>query len=132
MIVTQNVRIVVDIPSPKNQSAQHSIRTMKTKIYGASDDLIEIDGAIYDEVGCFKSGKQCESSDGTKWHISYDGNWVIEVTEKGDKFEELIPAVGDDNEHTHPEAKGLSSYSDILILSEGIEWIKVGKKTFKV
>lgn len=38
MIATRNVIIVADIRSPKNQSTQHSIRTMK--IYRVTIDMV--------------------------------------------------------------------------------------------
>jgi len=57
VIVTQNVRIVVDIPSPKNQSTQHSIRTMKTT------GRIEHDGFTYwYERRLAKEGELCLST----------------------------------------------------------------------
>lgn len=105
---------------------------MKTKIYGASDDLIEIDGAISDEVNDGDS-MSFSASDGTKGTISYgnEGSWKISLTNKGKKFLGIVKSVGDDVEHIFPDAIGCSSYSDVLILDEGIEWVKIGKKTFK-
>lgn len=106
---------------------------MKTKIYGASDDLIEIEGAINDEVGCyFKAKQMIACSDNTKASISYDGEWKINVLVEGEKFLGKINSVGDDAKHISPDAEGLTSYSDVLVLDEGIEWVKVGRKTFKV
>lgn len=98
-------------------------------ISGASDDLIEIDGAVCDET---EGGEKTtfSASDGTKGTISYNGNWEIDVTEKGSKYLEQVPAVGDDNIHEEPYHR-YPSYSDILVLDDGIEWVKVGRKTFK-
>jgi hypothetical protein len=51
---------------------------MKTKIYGASDDLIEIEGAINDEVGHYDATRLLiKASDGTIARITYDGEWKI-------------------------------------------------------
>ena len=33
-------------------------------VYGASDDLMELDGAIYDEFGCYEGGVCCLDSEG--------------------------------------------------------------------
>lgn len=105
---------------------------MKTRIYGASDDLIEIDGAVNDEVGCFANPKaNIVCSDNTKAFITYDGEWHITVLVKGERFLGKINSVGDDAEHIFPDAKDCPSYSDVLILGEGIEWVKIGRKTFK-
>jgi len=105
---------------------------MKTKIYGASDDLIEIEGAVSDEIGCYdhKRPIKFECSDGTKASIFYDGDWKIHVFFAGSKYLYKIDSVGDDGEHTS-DAKGCTSYSDVLILEEGIEWIKIKGKTYK-
>lgn len=104
---------------------------MKTKIYGASDDLIEIEGAISDEVGTLAKWKKITASDGTIAKISYDGIWNIHVDEAGRLYENIIRAVGDEEKHTHEDAVGCSSYSDVLVFSEGIEWVKIGGKTFR-
>lgn len=105
---------------------------MITKIYGASDDLIEIDGAISDEVGCYDHKKPIpiSASDGTEATIFYDGEWKINVRFAGDKFIETIDSVGDDGKH-EGNAKDCTPYSDVLILDEGIEWVKIRNKTFK-
>ena len=106
---------------------------MKTKIYGASDDLVEIEGAISEEANPPSGMKvSITASDGTKGTIVFadSGNWEIELKEKGSKFLGHIRAVGDDAEHIFPDAVGCSSYSDVLILDEGIEWVKIGRKTF--
>lgn len=106
---------------------------MKTKIYGASDDLIEIEGAIEDEVN-HMSDKAISfaASDGTTGSIKYGdgGNWEITVKSKGGKYLQHVKAVGDDLKHTEPDAINCTSYSDVLVFDEGIEWVKIGRKTF--
>jgi hypothetical protein len=105
---------------------------MKTKIYGASDDLIEIEGQINDEIGCFdhKLPIKIECSDGTIATIFYNGEWKIEVKTEGSLFVWVHPTTGEEHNHIGL-AKGCTPYSDVLILSEGIEWIKVKGKTYK-
>lgn len=105
---------------------------MKTKIYGASDDLIEIEGEIEDEVGCYNHKKPIliEVSDGTKATIFYDGEWKINISFAGEKYIEKVDSVGDDAKHIG-DYKNCTSYSDILILNEDIEWVKVGRKVFR-
>jgi len=105
---------------------------MKTKIYGASDDLIEIDGAISDEANHYDATRVIlKASDGTQARITYDGEWKIQVEVEGNKYLGLIHSVGDDAKHVFEDAIGCSPYSDVLVLDEGIEWVKVGRKTYK-
>lgn len=96
---------------------------METKIYGASDDLIEIEGAISDEINCYNHKRPIKMtfSDGTVATIFYNDNgiWVIFIKNKGDLFEKIIKNI-------EPE------YSDILVMNEGIEWVKIkSKKLYK-
>ncbi len=108
---------------------------MRTKIYGASDDLIEIEGAISDEANVYlKTNERINFlvSDGTKGRIENDseGIWRFEILSTGNKFLSKVLAVGEDAKHIG-EASGCSSYSDVIILDEGVEWIKIGRKIFK-
>lgn len=106
---------------------------MKTKIYGASDDLVEIDGAISEEVNpTYGSVINILGSDGTKAtiHYSNSGFWKIEILLAGAEFDKIIKGTGDNMEHTDEDAIGCSSYSDVLIFKEGIKWVKIGKKKF--
>jgi len=110
----------------------------KTRIYGYSDDGVIIDGFKYsDEYGCYSEGKKgikLKCSDGTKGIITYDGEWKIEITEKGIHFDQIINSIGDDNgEFTNEEVKGCTPYSDVLLFKEDalIEWIKIGTEKFK-
>ena len=106
-----------------------------TKIYGASDDLIEIEGQINDELNVYLKDDEelpFSVSDGTKGLIKYDdeGQWRINVLDAGTLCIKKIAAVGDDAAHAG-EAAGCSSYSDVLILGAGVEWVKIGKRKFK-
>lgn len=59
------------------------------KIYGCSDDLVEICGSVYkeDEIGCFDHDVRIRFFDGTIIRIGYPkkdlGVWWIEVENKG-------------------------------------------------
>ena len=110
----------------------------KTRIYGYSDDGIVMDGLNYsDEYGCYskcEKGIKFKCSDGTKGIITYGGEWLIDVTEKGIHFDKIINSIGDDNgEFTNEEVKGCTPYSDVLLFKENalIEWIKIGNEKFK-
>jgi hypothetical protein len=107
---------------------------MITRIYGASDDLIEIDGQISDEVDAYSASDEpvkFKTSQGTKGSIMYDGEWKITIKEEGSDFVKVIESVGDDNNHTEENTKSIPSYSDALILSGDLEWIKVNGKKYK-
>jgi hypothetical protein len=104
---------------------------MKTKIYGASDDLVEIEGDVYDEHGCYdhKRPIKISVSDRTEATIFYDGEWTIDVKLAGSKLIEKVVSVGDEGKHTG-NALGCTSYSDVMIFEDGIEWVKIGSKTY--
>ena len=59
------------------------------KVYGCSDDLVEIEGSSYveDEIGCYDSDVKIWFTDGTVVRIGYPkknaGIWWIEVLESG-------------------------------------------------
>lgn len=65
------------------------------KVYGYSDDLVEIDGAPYpyDEVGCYDRDVRIWFDDGTVIRVGYGKQelavWYIEVEEKGTAKSEL-------------------------------------------
>jgi len=106
---------------------------MKTKIYGASDDLIEIEGEINEEANHYDATRVIiKASDGTQARITYDGEWKISIEVEGSKYLSLIHSVGDDVKHIFEDAAGCTSYSDVLVLDDGVEWVKIGRKTFKV
>lgn len=105
---------------------------MKTKIYGASDDLIEVEGEIEGEIDCFNStNRSIKCSDGTEAKIKYDGNWNITVINTGSSFNKIILGDPEEKPHTDADCKNCSPYSDVLVLDGGIEWIKIGRKTLK-
>lgn len=102
-----------------------------TLIYGASDDVVEISGQIdaeYENYTLAKRGITFECSDETKGTLVYDGDWKITVEKEGSLFQELRPNVGDDGKHINLAFK-CTSYSDVVILKDGILWVKInGRK----
>jgi len=76
--------------------------TKGTRVYGASDDLIEFEGELRGEVGCYGSdegpdhaiGVLVAFSDGTLLAVRYGkpglgGVWAIAVLRRGEMFERL-------------------------------------------
>lgn len=92
---------------------------MATKVYGQSDDLLEFDGDVRGEVGCYGSSDASEPnaaaifSDGTitEWTYDKDGIWRCKVLAKGSAFDRVDICVGD----------GKDDYSDVLHLSDGVK-----------
>lgn len=95
---------------------------MSTKVYGASDDLIEIDGDIYEEFGRYNSeGDYLAFSDGTVLYMVYDGDgiWRIKVICKGELFERK------------EEGDVFKDTNDIAYFKDGLKWCVVGKEMAK-
>lgn len=59
-----------------------------TVIYGHSDDLIEFEGEITGEIGCFNERVLVAISDGTllRWEYTEDGLWKVDVLLEGSCF----------------------------------------------
>jgi hypothetical protein len=104
---------------------------MTTKIYGASDDLIEFDGDVYGEVGDYgtddaEHGDLIICSDGTLLEIKYGkadmGIWGIQIIKEGDLFEHL-QACSDEDAEPH---------SDLVLFRDGLKWAYVAKEWEKV
>jgi len=59
------------------------------KIYGASDDLVEIEGSSWpeDEIGCYDKAVRISFDDGTVIRVEYPkpnaGVWFIDIEERG-------------------------------------------------
>lgn len=80
------------------------------KVYGASDDLVEIEGSIYkeNEIGCYNQDVIIKFCDGTVIKIGYPKKdkavWFIDVENAGGAYKELHYCNNEDDE----------IYSDIL------------------
>ena len=96
-----------------------------TKVYGASDDLIELDGTINDEIGCYNQTVHIMFDDGTAARIKYCkkvngetiGVWGIMVLSKGTGFIGLRECYDEDAD----------IYSDILTLDDTVKGFKYKK-----
>lgn len=101
-------------------------------IYGSSDDLIEMEGDIYDEHGEYNAGVlKFSLSDGTTGTIEYGekGTWDIDIINAGKLYIGRRINVGENGTHQHPYEK-ITPYSDIAIFDPGITWIKIGKEKY--
>ncbi len=93
------------------------------KIYGYSDDLVEIEGHITDEVDLYDQIATLTFSDGTVAEVRYGDNgvWKINVIEQGSKFNRLETCLVDD---------GKADYSDVLYMDDDVR-VKVAKRLVK-
>ena len=97
---------------------------MMLEIYGASDDLIEVEGDVHGEHPA--SEGLLFLSDGTILEIRYGKGtlavWEIKLIEKGDLFATIVPCFDEDADR----------YSDTAKFEEGIDWVYFTKEIHKV
>lgn len=96
---------------------------MATKIYGQSDDLIEVDGDVRGEVGCYGTdenkhpGVLLTCSDGTVLAVKYGkasmAIWQIVVHRQGDLFDRIDACMDED----------ANPYSDVAHFKDGLKWV---------
>lgn len=87
-------------------------------IYGASDDLIEVEGDINQEVSVYVGDHEplyVAISDGSLLRVTYDGMWTIRVLRKG--FGTMI----DHHQATDED----SDYSDRVTLTSELNFLFV-------
>lgn len=85
---------------------------MGTRVFGASDDLIEFEGDLLGEVGCYGTNDDDDMgvlvgfSDGTLLSVKYgkggQGVWGITVLRQGDLFDR-IEFCNDEDAETHSD-----------------------------
>jgi hypothetical protein len=102
-----------------------------TKVYGASDDLIEFDGDIHGEVGCYGTdaddhdGVLCIFSDGTLLNVRYGKNgdaiWGITLVKKGELLDRIDQCSDEDAD----------PYSDVAHFKPGLRWAYAAKGTWE-
>ena len=103
---------------------------MATKIYGTSDDLIELEGDIQGEVGCYTyddaQGALLVCSDGTLLEVKYGkaemAVWGINLIRVGDLYRDI--------ELCHDE--DATPYSDVVTFHDGLKWIYVATEWERV
>lgn len=96
---------------------------MTTKIYGCSDDLIEVEGDVEGEVGCYGAqegdadGVLLVCSDGTLLIVKYGendmGTWRVTVYIKGCLLEGVEVCTDEDAD----------PYSDVATFRDGLSWV---------
>lgn len=90
---------------------------MATKIYGASDDLVEFEGDLCGEVNAYAldDGVLVVLSDATIMRWDYtEGLWRATLIQKGGLFGEHVSCVASTDED--------GDYSDTVTMADGIKW----------
>ena len=104
---------------------------MTTKVYGASDDLVEFEGDIYGEVDAFGTDDRDKGvlvffSDGTILEAKYGkmemAIWELKVRCTGNLFKEVIPCMDED----------AKPHSDVANFRDGLKWAYAAKEWEKV
>jgi hypothetical protein len=102
-----------------------------TKIYGASDDLIEFEGDVSGEVGKYgtdeaEQGVLVVFSDGTLLEVKYGKNkeaiWEVKLLKKGELFDRIDPCLDSEAD----------PYSDIAYFKAGLKWAYAASEWEKV
>lgn len=104
---------------------------MATKIYGASDDLIEFEGDVIGEVGCYgtdddEHGVLVICSDGTLLEVKYGkadaGIWEVKLVKKGKLFSGIEQCDDSDDD----------PHSDVATFKAGLKWAYAAKEWERV
>jgi len=106
-------------------------RESMTKIYGASDDLVEFEGDFSGEVGSYgtddrEKGVLVIVSDGTVLEVKYGKNddaiWEVKLLKKGNLFDRIDLCVDSD----------ARPHSDVAYFNEGVKWAYAAKEDWEV
>ncbi len=99
---------------------------MATKVYGTSDDLIEFEGDVRGEVGCFgtdrdEHGVLLVCSDGSVLEAKYgkggQGIWEVKLLKPGNLFDRIDICTDADAD----------PYSDVAHFKAGLKWAYAAK-----
>lgn len=99
---------------------------MSTKVYGTSDDLIELEGDVRGEVGYYGSGPEEPGtlffSDGTVLDVWYgkkdhEGVWAVNPRRAGPLFDRVDVCTDED----------ATPYSDVAHFRPGLTWAYFSK-----
>jgi hypothetical protein len=104
---------------------------MTTKIWGASDDLIEFDGDVYGEVGCYGTDERPRGvlvvcGDGTLLEVKYGKGgmavWGVTELKRGSLLDKIDLCVDEDAD----------PYSDVAHFKDGLKWAYAATEWDKV
>jgi hypothetical protein len=92
-------------------------------VFGHSDDLIEFEGDLREEIGWYEDSKPCHIafSDGTLLSILYDKDGIWRISRVAVGSTDYQKTEGTSSEH---------DYSDRVTLTGDIFWVKCKDETF--
>jgi len=91
---------------------------MRVEVTGASDDLIEVDGAIREEFSAYNSeGDYLAFGDGTVLRVVYDQDGIWRVSR-------VVAGAAD---YTHTPGDVQTDTFDVAVLTGDIRWVLRGK-----
>lgn len=96
----------------------------KVKVYGSSDDRIELEGDLYDEF---------YPSDEEPFYLAFSDGTVLSVVYGGDGVWTVRKKVAGTAKYTHTPTEGSDSdeYSDVVELEGNIKWCVAGPNFIK-
>ena len=108
---------------------------MTTRVYGASDDLFEVEGDVTGEAGALGAARDSSRgkgmiafcSDGTVLRVVYGdeagrGIWKLTVLERGPLLERVDVCTDEDAD----------PYSDVAHFRSGLRWVYLAKSAERV
>lgn len=104
---------------------------MTTKVYGASDDLLEFDGDVSGEVSCYGTDEQPHGvllvfSDGTVLEAKYGkahlGIWSLSVIQRGVCLNTVTECTDED---ARPHSDVAEFFTGLKWCIQATEWKKV-------
>ena len=120
--------------TPKGTKGIETKGVHSVRIYGTSDDLVELDGDVDEEISSFNQPTYLLFNDGSQIKIEYDPDktacWRIEVVTKGDAaHSEIRKGIDEGESDVVP-----SAYSDLLVLTwdKPLELVKRGHRKLKM
>lgn len=101
-------------------------------VYGASDDLLEIEGEIREEYGCYRAEKLYVTfSHGAVISVEYDGEWKItKHCEPSNGKIEVYPAGSDKAQELNDFSGDYSDYAEIKS-NDNVEWVAIADQIYK-
>ena len=84
---------------------------MRVTIYGFSDDLIEVEGDLWEEFGAYDTPKMLLFSDGTELRIEYTAPGLWRITDVKIKSGAVVEHRSD-------------NYGDVLTLEGDFQWVE--------
>lgn len=99
---------------------------MKTYLSGIDKNFFMVEGSTIQSINCGKKNKKgfkFKASDGTKGKLTFKNNhWSFDVKDNGHLFERIYKF--------RPKDIKFDSISDVLVLGDGINWIKINGEKY--